>query len=72
MHIAYKIDFRSEGNLVPFKFFKTLFPTTTIKAFHAKNNSVELKTYSQSNIGQLGMCTVRLRQEMCQEMAQCC
>ena len=38
-----------------------LFPKSTIGALHTrKNSSVALKTYNQSNTGQLSVCTVRL------------
>ena len=45
---------------MPFKIFRTAFPT--VVALHViKNNSGLLNTYNQSGIKQLDMCTVRLR-----------
>ena len=47
---------------MPFKNFKMLFPKSTVEALHATgNNSLVLKTYNQSNIEQLGVCTIKLR-----------
>ena len=53
---------RSDGILIPFKIFRILFPKSTIAALHVtKNNSIILKTYNQSSIEQLVVCTERLR-----------
>ena len=42
--IAYKIDSGVNGNLMPFKNFKTLFLKSTTEALHAtKNNTIVLK-----------------------------
>ena len=42
--ITYKIDSGADGNLMPFKNFKSLFPKSTIQALHdTRNNSVVLK-----------------------------
>ena len=47
---------------MPFKNFKTLIPKSPIEALHAtKNNLVVLKKDNQSNIEQIGVCTVKLR-----------
>ena len=49
--ITYKINTESDGNLIPFRVFKTLFPKSTIADLHAtKNSSVMLKTYNEPNI----------------------
>ena len=51
--ITYKIDSRAEGNLMPFKIFKRLFPKATMKSLHtSENNSVILKMHNNSNIEQ--------------------
>ena len=51
--------------------FRILFPKSTLAALLTtnKNNSVILKTYNQSDIKQLGVCTVRLRHK--DENAKC-
>ena len=59
--VKYRINSGSDGNLMPLKIFKTLFPKSTIEPLHATKNSVVLKTHNQSNIEQLGVCTVRLK-----------
>ena len=62
MHITSKIDTGSDGSLMPFKVFRILFLKSTLVALYATNTkSVVLKTYSQSNIKHLGVCTIRLR-----------
>ena len=33
--ITFKIDSRVDGNLVPFKIFKSLLPEATVESFHA-------------------------------------
>ena len=56
------MDTGSDSNLMPFKIFKILFPKSTLAAQCAtKITQVILRTYIQSDIGQLGVCTVRLR-----------
>ena len=44
---------------MPFKVFKILFPKSLLAAHH-KNKFSHIKTYNQSDIKQLGVCTVRL------------
>ena len=47
---------------MPFKIFKFLFPRSTIEALCAtKDHTVVLKTYSDSNIEQLGVSLVKAR-----------
>ena len=47
---------------MPFKMFKCLFQKATKELLYAtKNNSVILKTYTNSTIDQLGSCSVWLR-----------
>ena len=58
----YEIDHRSDGNLMPFKVFKIVFPKWILTALHAiKENSVVLKTYKVLGIEQLGVSKVRCR-----------
>ena len=60
--MTYKIDFWADGNLMPFRIFKSLFLKVTIQLLSAtKNNSAILKMYSTSNIEQLGICSVWLK-----------
>ena len=54
-----KIDSRDDGNLIPFKIFRTLFPKSTIEALCTTKNSVVLNTCNLSNIEQLHVYTVR-------------
>ena len=56
-----EMDSRSDGNLMPFKMLKRFFKSTIEALCAIKNNSIVLKTYSQSNVENLGVCTVRSR-----------
>ena len=54
----YKIDLGANGNIMPFKIFQSVFPRSMIETFHATNdNTVVLKTYNNSNIEQLDVCS---------------
>ena len=55
----YNIDTGSDGNLMPFKVFKILFPKSTVAEL-CKTKLSPVKTYNQSSIEQLGMCSVKL------------
>ena len=46
---------------MPFNIFSILFSQSTIAALYTTKNSIILRTYNQSSIEQLGVCTVRLR-----------
>ena len=60
--ITYKIDSGANSNLMPYKDFKTLFLQVNNRNIaHHKNNVVVFKTYNNSNIEQLGVCSVKLR-----------
>ena len=52
---TYKIDSRSNGNIMSFKILKMLFPKSTVEALHATKhlNSIKLTQYT---IQQLFMC----------------
>ena len=53
-----------------FKIFRTVLPKSIIQALQStKNNSLVPKSYSQSDIEQLGVCTVRLRHK--DKIARC-
>ena len=57
---TYKVDTRINGNLMPFRMSKILFPKSTVaEVYTRKNNTVMLKTLT--NIEQLGMCTMKIR-----------
>ena len=50
-----------------FRIFRSHFPKSTIEALcGTKNNAVVLKTYNNSYIEQLGVCSVKLRHKSCQ------
>ena len=60
--IAYKIDTGSDENIMPFRFFRILFPRSTMAELNATiNRSIVLKAYIQSNIEQLSRCSVKIR-----------
>ena len=60
--IACKIDIDSDGDLMPFRVFRILFPRSTVLELNATiNRSLVLKMYNQSNIEQLGRCSVSIR-----------
>ena len=56
VHITYKIDTGSDGNLMLFKVFKMLFPKSKLAALYITIQSY-YKTYNQSDMEQLGLCT---------------
>ena len=58
----YKIDTGSNGNLMSFRVFGILFPMSTMTELNTTiNKSIGLKTYNESNIEQLGRCSVNIR-----------
>ena len=59
--IMYKIDTGSKDNLMPLKVFKIFFPKSTIQSYIQKKQFNCIKAYNQSDIQQLGRCTVKLR-----------
>ena len=58
----YTVDTGCDDNLMPFGVFQILFPKSRIAKLHAtKYNIIMSKTYKQTNIDQLGLCTVKIR-----------
>ena len=45
----------ADGNLMPLKIFKNVFPKSTTEQLHTTKNNLVLKTYNNSNIEQLGI-----------------
>ena len=59
MVILYKIDTGSDGNIMPWHIFKTLFPRVTeSQLMKTIKNHIKLKTYNKTFITQLGTCAV--------------
>ena len=58
-----QIDIRADGNLMPFRIFKNLFQKSAIGQLYTTKTKqcVVLKVYHNSNIEQLGICTVKLQ-----------
>ena len=60
--MTYKIDSGTDGNLIPIKIFKWLYPKAKIELLYtSKNNSVILRPYNSSNIEQLVICPILLK-----------
>ena len=60
--MAYKIYTGSDLNLMPFIVFRIIFPRSMMEELNDTiDKSTVLKTYNQSNIQQLGRCTVKIR-----------
>ena len=51
----------ADGNLIQFKTLKLCSPSQQWKCYMSKNNMVVLKRYKNSNMEQLGVCSIKLR-----------
>ena len=59
--VVYRMDAGSDGNLMPFRVFRILFPRLTMAELNATINKLILvKTCNRSNTEQLNRCSVKI------------